>query len=376
MNVMGGNFREPGAGIYQAVSWLAVWMRAVIVPSVRRALPVWIGVGIVGGVIFGGTGMAPRDLTQLALRTPGVALGLGVVWLLLFVPVARLLVRDEATRFLRSLPFSVWAPRLIAATALVVLQVPWLVLWLVGEGGLGGAITIAFTPIIAVLARVRTKPPRGVPVWRGPITALLGIYVRALRRRASDALIRAAGLALLAGGAAGLFARNNALAPVDASVLAASVIAVVLVPGWAGALLPLVVAHGQARWLASSLGASDRMRVGVLGIAIGIVYVGAMVIAVVTAAIVVGDVATALVLVPIGVGTAIGLAMVVTRGVVWAGASETPAAKVVIASIVASAVAVLLLGWLGAPGVVALATFGWVTVPLEIRDSAELASVK
>ncbi len=372
MNVMGGNFREPGAGIYQAVSWLAVWMRAVIVPSVRRALPVWIGAGIVGGVIFGGTGMAPRDLTQLALRTPGVALGLGLAWLLLFVPVARLLVRDDATRFLRSLPSPMWPPRSIAATALVVLQVPWLMLWLVGEGGLGGALVIAFTPIIAVLARVRTKPPRDVPVWRGPITALLGVYLRALRRRASDALLRAVGLALLAGGAAGLFVRNNALAPTDASVLATSVIAVVLVPGWAGALLPLVEAHGQARWLASSLGASDHVRVGVLGAAIGIVYVGAMVIAVVTASIVVRDLATAGVLVPIGVGTAIGLAMVVTRGAVWAEASQTPAAKVVLASIVASALAVVLLGWLGALGVVALATFGWVTVPRAVSDSSEL----
>jgi len=373
---MGGNFREPGAGIYQAVSWLAAWMRAVIVPSVRRALPVWIGAGIVGAVIFGGTGMAPRDLTQLALRTPGLALGLGLAWLLLFVPVARLLVRDDETRFLRSLPFPQWAPRLIAAGALVALQVPWLILWLVGEGGFGGALALALTPIIAVLALVRGRPPRGVPVWRGPITALLGVYARALRRRARDALLRAAGLALVAGGAAGLFVRNNGLAPADASVLAASVIAVVLVPGWAGTLLPLCEVHGQARWLASSLGASDRMRVGVLGTAIGMVYVGAMVIAVAIAAVVVGELAVALVLVPVGVGTALGLALVVTRGVVWAEASVTPAAKVVLASMVASALAVVMLGWFGAVGVVALVTFGLAAVPVGGRESAELASVK
>lgn len=356
------------------MSWLAVWMRAVIVPSVRRALPVWIGTGIVAAVIFGGTGMAPHDLTELALRTPGVAAGLAVTWLLLFVPVARVLVRGDATHFLRTLPFERWAPWTITAVALVVLQLPWLVLWLLGEGWPGGALVLASTPITAVLARVRTKPPRGAARWAGPTSALLGVYLRALRRRASDALLRAAGLALVAGGAGGLCARNNALAPTEASVLAVSVIAVVLVPGWAGALLTLVETHRQSRWLASSLGASDRVRVGVLGLAIGVVYVVAMAIAVVTAAIVIEDGSTVLRLVPIGVGTALALTLVVTRGAVWADASHTPAAKVVIASVVGSALAVLGLGWVGPLGVIALAALGWVTVPVGVSDSEWLAS--
>lgn len=351
------------------MSWLAVWMRAVIVPAVRRALPVWLGTGIVAAVIFGGTGLAPRDLTGLALRTPGVAVGLGLTWALLFVPVARLLVRDDAAWFLRSLPHVRWVPRLFAAGALLVLQLPWLTLWLVGEHGLGGALAIAFTPVIAVVARVRGKPPRGAAVWRGPVTALLGVYLRALRRRASDAVLRLAGLALLAGATAGLFVRNNALEPAAASVLATSVIVVVLVPGWAGALLSLVEAHAQSRWLASSLGASDRMRIGVLGLAVGIVYGGGMLVAVGLAAIMARDGW----LVPVGLAASLGLAMVVTRGAVWAGRSTTPAAKLALASVLGSSLAVLLLGWLGPVGVIALATAGLVTVPGGVRDAAGLA---
>ncbi|HEY6035378.1 MAG TPA: hypothetical protein VIV58_13990, partial [Kofleriaceae bacterium] len=134
------------------MSWLDVWIRAVIAPAARRALPVWIGAGITAAVIFGGTGMHPHDLTQLALHAPLVAGGLAVMWMLLFVPTARLLVRDDATRYLRSLPFAPWPPRALAVAAIVVLQLPWMALWLLGEHVLGLALAVAWTPVIAVVA--------------------------------------------------------------------------------------------------------------------------------------------------------------------------------------------------------------------------------
>jgi hypothetical protein len=332
------------------VSWLAVWIRAVIVPSARRAVPVWIGAGIVAAVSFGGAGMQPRDLTQLALHTPAVAIVLAVTWLLLFVPVARLLVRDEATRFLRSLPFAPLPPRAIAIGALIVLQLPWLALWLAGEHALGLVLALAYTPIIAVAALWVPRPPRA-----GNVRGLGGVYARALARRASDALIRAVGLALLAGGAAGLFVRNNQLEPSAAAVLAAAVIAVVLVPGWVGALLPLVEAHRASAWLAQSLGISEARRWCVLGWTIAKLYVAATVVALVPAAILVADRMTIVEVAATAISTAFVLAVIVTRGVVWAERSSTPAAKLVVAAIVASALAVILLGWLGIVGVVALA---------------------
>lgn len=345
------------------MTWLAVWMRAVIKPAGRRALPVWLGTAIVGGTIFGGTGMQPHDLTHLALQSPATALGLAATWLLLFVPVARLLVRDDASRFLRSLPHPAWQPRLLAIGALLWYQLPWLALWLLGEHVLGLALALAFTPIICAVALWRGRPSRtGELAWGGPARALLGIYVRALRRRASDALIRGAGLALLAGGAAGLFVRNNDLDGAGASVLACAVIAVVLAPGWAGALLPLVDAHRDSAWLARSTGASEGLRRAMLAVAIGLVYAIAMVIALGCAAIVVGEGPAAIWLPLVGLPLALGLALVTTRGAVWAEGSAFTAARVVTGAIVASALAVLLLGWLGAAGAPALVAVGVLAV--------------
>lgn len=353
------DFCESGAGIYQAVSWLDVWIRAVIAPAARRALPVWIGAGITAAVIFGGTGMHPHDLTQLALHAPLVAGGLAVMWMLLFVPTARLLVRDDATRYLRSLPFAPWPPRALAVAAIVVLQLPWMALWLLGEHVLGLALAVAWTPVIAVVALWRGRVPRvGSARWGGPARALLRVYARALRRRASDAVTRATGLALLAGAAAGLFVRNNQLAPVEASVLATAVIAVVLVPGWVGCLLPLVEAHRASAWLAQSVGIGARTRVAVLAAAIFAVYIAAMALAVAAAGVVLRDLVTVGWLAALGLASGAALALLASRAVIWAERSEATAARVVIGTIVASACAVLLLGWLGASGVAALLALG------------------
>ncbi|MEO6775251.1 MAG: hypothetical protein ABI467_19960 [Kofleriaceae bacterium] len=341
------------------MTWLDVWIRAVIVPAARRALPVWLGAGIVATVVFGGTGMMPHDLTQLALHVPAVAAALAITWLLLFVPTARVLVRDDATRYLRSLPFAAWPPRVLVTGALVVLQLPWVALWVLGERAAGVGFGVALTPVIAGLALWRGRPPRsGTGSWGGPARALLRVYTRALRRCAVDALIRAVGLAALAGGAAGLFARNNELAAQPAAVLATAVIAVVLVPGWVGCLLPLVEAHRASAWLAESLGISARTRTGVLAAAIACVYVPAMILALAVAAIVLGDAATAAWLAAIGVPSGFALALLATRAVTRAERSGAVAAKVMIGTVVASACAVVLLGWLGAAGAGALAVLG------------------
>ena len=176
--------------------WLRVWTRAVVGPGWKRAVALWVGSAIVGAVIFGPTGMQPRDLTGLALHIPGVAAVLGVTWLLLFVPTARLLVRGEAAAFLRSLPGPRMAPRVITVLALVGLQLPWLVLWGIGAHGLGLAIVAGWTTVIGLVAMLRLPPiAHRAPVWSGSLTALLGIYRRALGRRATDALVRGAGLA-------------------------------------------------------------------------------------------------------------------------------------------------------------------------------------
>lgn len=331
--------------------WLGVWFRAVVTPASRRASGVWIGAGIGGGIVFGPTGMQPSDLTQLALHVPLVGVVLAVTWLLLFVPTARLLVRGEAAAYLRSLPAPRWSPIAIAAAALVVLQLPWLALWVIGEGLRGLGVVVALSALIAVVALWRPRPRRaGWPRWRSDRAALAGLYVRALKRRATDALVRGVGLAVLAGLVAGLMVRNNALRDQGGAAFGAGAIAIVLVPGIAGALLPLVDAHRGSAWLASSLGMSAAMRTAVLALAVTGVYVAGTLLAIGGAAVFV-DVHTLAWLAGVAVAIAIGMALAATRALVRAERDERNAAvRVVTGAIVASAFAVLWLAWLGAIG--------------------------
>ena len=95
--------------------------------------------------------------------------------------------------------------------------------------GPGGASLLRqlFTAVI-LLALWRPRRARvRVPRWRGPRTALAGVYVRGLARRAGDALVRGLGLAVLGGIAGALIVRNNHLDGLQAAVLASAVIAIV-----------------------------------------------------------------------------------------------------------------------------------------------------
>src|SRR5262245_49894310 len=76
--------------------WTAVWASAVVVPAWRRATATWLGCAIVAGVVFGPTGMRPSVLTGLVLQSAGAAAVVGVTWLLMFVPTARLIMQPPA----------------------------------------------------------------------------------------------------------------------------------------------------------------------------------------------------------------------------------------------------------------------------------------
>jgi type II secretory pathway component PulM len=338
-----------------------VWIRAVLAPADRRAAPVWVGTGIVGGTVFGGTGMQPRDLTQLAMVSPVVGLVLVATWTLLFLPVARVIVRRDAAVYLRSLPSPRWPAFAIGALAMMALQLPWLLLWLVGAGAIGALVVALTTGLVVGLALVRGRPPRvGALRWRGPLSALFGVYARAVRRRGSDALIRGIGFAVFAGLTAGLFARNNQLAPREASVLATAVIAVVLTPGWSGILLPLAEAHRDSAWLAATQGISESARVAVLAAVSVAIYVASSAIAAAAAIALVPDAASWIV--PVALGACIGTGLAVTRGLVRAQRSAAMAARAVIGVIVGSAIAVVALGALGASGVLAILLVGALAV--------------
>ncbi|HWO17814.1 MAG TPA: hypothetical protein VNO30_03535 [Kofleriaceae bacterium] len=342
------------------VRWADVWTRAVILPAWRRAGAIWVGCAIAAALIFGPTGMHPEDLTGLALHHAGVGAALGVTWLLVYVPTARLLLRAEAAAYLRTLPGPRFAPLLIGGGAFVVGQLPWLALWVIGEGPRGLAVVALES--LAILALASFRPPAahaGWPRWKHDGEALRAIHLRALRRRAGDALVRGAGLAVLAGAAAGLFVRNNALTGQAAAAVGAAVIAVLLVPAYVGVLLVILGAHRQTAWLAETLGIAPGTRVAALVFAIAVVQLGASAIALAAAALVAEpDGRTLAWLAAVTLGCALGSSLGSARALLGSQASETVAARAVVGAIVVAAAAVLCLGLLGAAGAIALCAAG------------------
>jgi len=347
--------------------WLRCWTRAVVVPAYRRATGVWIGAAIGGGIIFGPTAMHPRDVTGLALAHPLVGLGLALTWLLVFVPTARVIVRAEGARFLRSLPHATWPPRVLGAPAFVALPPPWLALWAIGDGGRGVGVVAALSAVIALVALWQPRPrPARFPPWTRPFPALRGVYVRALRRRAGDALVRGAGLALLAGLCAALMIRNNDLDGAGAATFGSGVIAVVLLPGWAGALMPLVEAQRSSAWIASSLGLSRTLRVGVLAtVVVGVYAAGTLVALVALGATahtaIATDRATYWYVVLLSLGCAVGMGLFPTPALVLEEPRPaSPPIRVVTGAVLATSLALVALGWLGAIGCLLVIAGGFV----------------
>ena len=335
--------------------WIWVWARAVVVPASRRADAVWLGCALVAALVFGPTAMHPSDLTALALHDPATGAVLGATWLLVFVPTARVIVRPT-TAYLASLPGDPRAAWLVGALALIGLQLPWVALWIAGEGLLGAAIALATTLVVAGLARWQPPRPRPTfPVWRRPGPALRAIHRRALARRAGDALVRGAGRAVLAGAAAGLMVRNNELTGEPAGVLAAQVLAVVLVPAQIGAALVTLAAHRETAWLAASSGISRATRTAALVHAVAAVHVAAAALAVAAAMLVAGPNPWLPVL---ALAMAIGTALGESRAMLVHEASPTVATRVVIGAIVAAAVAVVCFAVLGAAGALAILAIG------------------
>lgn len=335
-------------------SWVRVWTRAVVGPASRRFQGTWIGLGLVASVIFGGTGMMPHDLTSIAFDDSVVGVALGVTWILLFLPTARVLLRAEAGRYLRSLPHPAGARRWIAIAAMTYLQLPWLVLWVWGEGAIGLGIVAITTVVVVSMALVILPPlPPRYPRWSSGWASLRGLYFRALRRRAGDAIVRAIGFCLLAGLAAGLMIRNNHVEGVDAAIIGGAIIELLLVPARAGLLGVLAEAHRQSAWLAATTGVDHATRVAALATVVTGVNVVSAGISLAVIAVGFGVNAP---LVAVALGLAVGDALSATASTVRAATKPQETTRVVLGAVIAAAICMLAIGVVGATGVlVALA---------------------
>jgi hypothetical protein len=306
----------------------------VIGPALRRAVAVWAGAAIVGAVLFGPTGLPPHTVTLMMRESLGAVLVVGGTWLLLFVPIARVIVHADAARYLRSLPHSALRLLIVRIGALVGLQLPWIALWVAGEiamrppdeaaAGAGGpmiaVIAIAASTILAVL--ISAWRPRAIrrrnPRWTSSTSAFRAIYLAALARRAGDALVRGAGLSLLAGLAAGLFVRNNAFVGEQAAKMAGIISALALVPAYVGVLSPLLEAHRSGTWVAESAGVSPSTRAFALATSLVLVHGSCALLAMLGFAAVEPTLTVAAVagtLLACAIASALGAAFVVLRAV-------------------------------------------------------------
>jgi hypothetical protein len=343
--------RQPAGPTNRPMRWITAWTRAVVVPASRRADASTLGAVLVAAVAFGPTAMRPHDLTGLALANPAVGAVLAATWLLVFVPTARMIVRPPVG-YLYSLPGDPRAAWAVALTALLVLQLPWVVLWIAGEGARGALVVLATTAVAAGIARLPAPHLRAsTPAWRRPSTALAAIHLRALTRRAGDALVRGAGLALLAGAAAGLLVRNNQLTGAHAAALAASVIAIAAVPAQIGTALVTLGAHRETAWLAAATGISRGARIAALAAALATVHLATAALAAAAAMAVAGATPA---LPALALATALGTALGQARALLAAEASPTAPTRIVIGAIAVAALAVACLAVLGALGAVAL----------------------
>jgi hypothetical protein len=187
--------------------------------------------------------------------------------------------------------------------------------------------------------------------------------VRALRRRAGDAIVRGTGLALLAGAAGGLVVANNQLVGQDAAVLGTGVIAVVALPAQVGLLSTLVDAYRSSTWLAGSLGVTAQARIAALAAAVAVVYLASAVIGIVAfSAVVGGDAETIAWVAAFALPTALLSALAVTRSLVRAADSPVAAQRVVSGAVVVAALAVFWLGLFGELGLAAMAATAVVAI--------------
>ena len=160
--------------------------------ALRRALPTYLGLFVIVVILFAGYGVRSSDVVALALGSPPTRVGLLAAWLLLALPAARALIAAPSAFLIRTWPIP--RARLLGVTTamLVLVELPWLLLWFKGGGVVAGlaATAIALGGHGLLLAR-----PRGAAEIAA---ALLWLVAIAILSRLATALLAAAPAVVLA----------------------------------------------------------------------------------------------------------------------------------------------------------------------------------
>ncbi len=315
----------------RSASLVSVLVRTSGTAGAARALPLFGGIGVAARVLFGGNGLQARVVAQTAHASPGLLLGLWVAWILAITPVARAVLTERTTAFLRALPIPMWHVVAALGVMLIALQLPWALLWGIGEGpltGLAAALAAAgmaallvarpsrwrdralavplaigaaslLRPALAAcialpatacavrLAWIRAADvPRPTFSWiagPAPLALSLGYHLRLARAEAA-VLIRGVLLLSVSGWLAGIAARNaDALAPPLFRSLSLDVGALALTIACAGVAFSVRQTEASLRWFLDTLGVTRLTRVSATrgavaawGSAFAIVFASAM----------------------------------------------------------------------------------------------------
>lgn len=346
----------------------AVWLGTLGRPVMVRAVPTWMGLGVVAGVTMQGNAVTAGDLVALARSSPHVLAVMAGAWMLLAASAVRAAIDPPGARYLRALP---GGPRLEGAAIAVVVaaaHLPWAAMWLAGGGPAAAAVAwtamIAGSLVIVVGAGRLERAPRA-PRWRGAGAALIGVHVRTLTRRRRAVLIAGAGLAATGGLLGGLLIDRGALTGAVAAIAIAVAAAIAVPAALAAATTAAARSDRELAWMVAASGRAPGLRRGALaavlagtGLAAGAI-VAATALAVATPA---AGTALAVLGAALAVGLSLGLgALAAAR---WgARRDRVDGGRVVVALIGQAIAAVTLVGLFDVAGIAAVAA-GGVTLAL------------
>jgi ABC-2 type transport system ATP-binding protein len=293
----------------RSASLVSILVRTSGAAGMARALPLFGGIGVAAGILFGGNGLRARVVLQTAYESHGVLFGLWLAWVLAITPVARAVLTERTAAFLRALPIPTWHVVAVLGGMLVAFQAPWALLWGVGGGPLTGlAAALVGTGMAALLV---AHPSRGweralaAPLLIGacvldrpglvacmalPVTAFavrlawlraaearrptfswiagpaplalsLGYHLRLLRAETA-VLVRGVLVLSIAGLLGGIAARNvDALAPSAFRSLSLEVGAIVLTIACAGVAFSVRHTEASLLWFLDATGVSRTTRI-------------------------------------------------------------------------------------------------------------------
>ncbi|HWN67401.1 MAG TPA: hypothetical protein VNM90_07155 [Haliangium sp.] len=302
-----------------ALGYARALAAAVGRPALARGVPLYLGLLLPAGVIFGPNGMHPADLADAADASAGVRLVLWSGWTLAALPVAHALFDGESSAYLRWLPAPRWWTLALLVVMLVVVQAVFALFWWAARGPVDACAAVALAAAVQaailvaprgrlealaralalaggvalVLAGLRSEVLLGaglaglavaVPAaWarcvehgarrasalRGsrPALVLAQLYLRGLWRTRPGLVTRTLLTTALGAGLVVLSSAANELDLADRAGFSAMVAAVSLSLAAGGLAVPVLEAERGLRWILDSTGTRAQVRVAARSLA-------------------------------------------------------------------------------------------------------------